>query len=326
VREKRRAILFGALTAFALQAVGQTRTWRVGFLALRHVTHEDSDYYYGPLIAGLRDFGYVEGRNLVIEWRSAEGQVDRLRALADELVRVKVDLIVVAGTQATAAAQAATSTIPIVMGSTGDPLGSGFVKSLARPGGNITGFTNLSSDTGPKQLQILASIVPRLGVAGVLINPTNSSHPPILESIQAAGRVAGIRIVPVKASNLEEIDAGFPLLMRQKAGGFIVALDALFNQYGGRISELAIKHRIASVFTGTGNVEQGGLVSYGQNIRDNFRQTAVYIDKIFKGADPATLPVEQTTTFEMVINRRTAKAIGVRIPDDLLVRANRIID
>jgi len=298
----------------------------IGFLSLREIKFDGSSFDAAPLRDGLAQLGWVEGSNVVFEWRSAQGDVDRLPALAAELVRIKVDVIVVAGSQATAAAQAATRTIPIVMGSTGDPLGSGFVKSLARPGGNITGLSNLSGETGPKQLEILASIVPKLHASGVLANPTNSSHGPIVRSIEAAGRTAGIRIVTFQAETLEQIEAAFASMGKQRLRAAIVATDAVLNTYSRRMAELALKHRIASMFTARNNVVEGGLVSYGQNLRDNYRRAAAFVDKILRGANPAELPVEQTTKFDLVFNRRTAKTLGLTIPHDLLTQATEVID
>ena len=305
----------------------QGKVWRVGFLSQRrHVDFLDSDYYYGPFRQGMRELGYVEGKNLVIEWRSAEGKFERLPDLAAELVQLKVDVIVTAGTPAISAAQKATTTIPIVMGSAGDPVGSGFVKSLARPGGNITGLSNMVVDLGPKHLEMLRSMVPKLSRVAVLVNPSNSSHATILKSVQAAAQKTNIKVLPAEARTPQEIESAFSTMTQGNVGAVLVAIDAFFIQQGRQIAELAAKHRLPSMSASREYVEAGGLMSYGQNLADNYRRAATYVDKILKGAKPGDLPVEQPTKFELIINGKTAKALGLTIPQSLLISADKVIE
>jgi putative ABC transport system substrate-binding protein len=321
------ALGLSALAApLASLAQPQNKVWRVGFLALRHVDFVDTDYYYGPFREGMRELGYIEGRNLAIEWRSAEGRAERLPALVADLVQLKVDVIVTAGSAATSAAQKATSALPIVMATTPDPVGSGFVKSLLRPGANITGLSNLSVDINRKHLEIMLSIIPRLSRVAVLVNPTNSSHAAILKSTQDAARKLDIKVLPAEARTPQEIERAFSAMAREHAGAVIIAIDAFFIQQGRQIAQLAAKQRLPSMAGSREYVEAGGLMSYGQNLADNYRRAATYVDKILKGARPGDLPVEQPTTFELFINRKTAKAIGLAMPQELLLRADRVIE
>ena len=323
-------------TVFALVALGvaplasfaqqQGKIWRVGVLALRQVAFLESDYTYGPFRRGMRELGYVEGKNLVIEWRSADGKFEHLPALAAELVQLKVDVIVTAGAAATSVAQKATATIPIVMGATNDPLGSGFVMSLARPGGNITGLSLVSADISSKHVEMLLSVVPKLSLVAILLNPTNAGHSAILESTEAAARVAKVKILAVKAQTQQEIEDAFSLMVWQHAGAIIIMADAFFNQQARQIAELALKNRLPSISGGIGNAEAGGLLNYGMNVGDSYRRAATYVDKILKGVKPGDLPVEQPTKFELVVNMKTAKALGTRVPPLILMQADRVIE
>ena len=317
-----------ALTSpFGSFAQQQGKVWRVGFLAPRHVDFLDSDVYYGPFRQGMRELGYVEGKNLVIEWRSAEGKYERLPGLATELVNLKVDVIVTAGTPGTSAAQNATTTIPIVLGNISDPVGSGFVKSLARPGGNITGLTNIAADVHLKQLEMLLGMVPKLSRVAVLVNPSNPANVKTLEIVVlAAGQTRGVTILPAKAQTPEEIDKAFFLIRQQNAGALIVLNEALFNQQKSQIAELTAKFRLPSIAWDRVYPEAGVLMSYGPSLADQFRRAATYVDKILKGAKPGDLPVEQPTKFELVINGKTAKALGLTIPYSLLISADKVIE
>ncbi len=315
--------LIAPLHSFAQQ---QGKVWRVGFLALRHVDFVETDYYYGPFRQGMRELGYIEGRNLAIEWRSAEGKAERLPALAAQLVQSKVDVIVTAGTQAVRAAQNATAAIPIVIAAANDPVGSGFVKSLSRPGANITGLSNLGVDISPKNLEIMASLVPKLSQVAVLVNPANSAHAAILKSTQAAARKLNIKVMPAEARTPQEIERAFSVMAREHAGAVIIVIDAFFVQQGRQIADLAAKHRLPSMSGSREYVEAGGLVSYGLNLADNFRRAATYVDKILKGAKPGDLPIEQPTEFELFVNRKAAKALGIAIPQSILVRADKVIE
>ena len=286
----------------------------------------DSDYNYGPFRQGMRELGYVEGKNLVIEWRSAEGKYERLPGLATELVNLKVDVIVTAGTPATSAAQKATTTISIVMGSVADPVGNGFVKSLARPAGNITGLSNMSGDVSPKQLEMLLGMVPKLSRVALLVNPANPANVKSLEIVQAEGQKRGVKILRADARTPQEIDNAFSWIRQQNAGALMVWTEPLFLQQKSQIAELTAKHRLPSMGGDRMFSEAGVLMSYGPNIADQFRRAATYVDKIFKGARPADLPVEQPTKFELVINRKTAKALGLTIPQSLLISADKVIE
>jgi putative ABC transport system substrate-binding protein len=300
--------------------------WRVGFLSARRRPDSLDVDYYGAFPQRLRDLGYVEGKNISIEWRYAEGQYERLPAMAAELVQLKVDVMMALGPPAIVAAQKATTTIPIVIVSSIDPVGAGFVKSLARPGGNITGLSNLAGDISSKHLEILLVMVPKLSRVAVLVNPDNSAHATILKNVQAAAKDAGMRVLPLKAKTPGEIENAFSMMAREHAGALIVALDPLFIQQELQIAAQAVKHRLPSIFANREYAEAGGLMSYGQNQADIYRRAADYVDRIFKGAKPGELPVEQPTKLELVINRKTAKAIGLAIPQELLLRADRVIE
>ena len=316
----------GALTVpFASFAQQQGKVWRVGFLSqVGRPESLDSDSY-GGFPRGMHQLGYVEGKNLVIEWRYADGKVERLPNLAAELVQLKVDAIVTAGAPATRAAQKATATIPIVMGSVGDPVGAGLVRSLAQPGGNITGISNLNQEIGPKRLEMLLSMVPKLARVAVLVNPDNTPVE-LLKQVQAAARKSNVKILPVNARTPQGIENAFSMMAQEKAGAVIVAQDPFFVQQVRQIAQLAAKHRLPSVAGIQEYVDAGGLMSYGQNRADNYRRAATYVDKILKGAKPADLPVEQPTTFELFINRKTAKALGLKIPQSLLISADKVIE
>ena len=274
----------------------------------------------------MRELGYVEGKNLIIEWRFADGNAERLQGFADELAQLKVDVIVSEVTTATLAAQKSTTTIPVVMGTATDPVGSGFVKSLAHPGGNITGLTSISSDISPKHLEMLLSMVPKLSRVAVLVNPANTSNAMVLKSIQSAAQRTSAKILPVEARTAPEIEKAFSTMARKKAGAVIVSRDSLFNQQVRNIAELAAKNRLPSIAGIRIYVEAGGLMSYGPSNADMFRRAATYVDKIIKGAKPGDLPVEQPTKFELAINGKTAKALGLTIPQSLLISADKIIE
>lgn len=324
---KRRELLvaFGAsalvmpLPSFAQQPM---KTWRVGFLSFGS---RDS-HYIGGFSQGMRELGYVEGKNLVIEWRFAESQNTRLPGLAAELVQLKVDAIVTASPVATKATQKATGTIPIVMGTDPDPIGNGFVKSLARPEGNITGISSLIAQIIPKHLEMLRSIAPKLSRVAMLLNPANATHSSMLQNVQITAQQVGVTIVSGQARSAEELANAFAEMVRQKAEALIVAGDGLFNNKQRAIAELATKYRLPSVSPRREYVEAGGLMNYGPDLTEQYRRAATYVDKILKGAKPADLPVEQPTKFELVINAKTAKALGLKIPQSLLISADKVIE
>ena len=315
--------------AFApLASFGQQpgKVWRIGFLSQRHVDFVDADYYYGPFTQGMRELGYVEGKNLTIEWRSAEGKAERLPELAAELVRLRVDILVAGGTPASLAAQKATATLPIVMISVGDAIGSGLVKNLARPGGNSTGFSIMSTDIGPKLLEMLRAMAPKVSRVAVLVNPDNPINALVLGSVQSAAQSIGVKIQPAEANTPQGIASAFDAMARQKAGALIVPLEPLFQQQKMQIIELAVKHRLPSIGGYAEFAEIGGLLSYGNNIRENYRRAPTYVDKIFKGAKPGDLPIEQPTTFELALNLKAAKSLGIKVPQTILIQATKVIE
>lgn len=300
---------------------------RIGFLApLSRSTPSHPDVYYDAFVHGMRELGHVEGRNLVIEWRFADGNFERLPGLAAELVRMKVEVIATHSTPAIRALQRATSTVPIVFAVAIDPVGSGFAASLARPGGNITGLSVIDVDPGPKRLELLKAILPPLSRVAVLVNPGSSVHPAIVKSVQAAGQHAGIKVLPMRARTPEEIERGFATLSQERAEGVIIADDAFFRGQRRQIADLAVKHRMPVIAPWREYVAAGGLMSYGQSIADSFRRAATYVDRILKGAKPGELPIEQPTRIHLAISRKTAKALGLAIPQELLLRADEVIE
>jgi putative tryptophan/tyrosine transport system substrate-binding protein len=314
-----------AVTAWN-SAVGQHHTWRVGFLALPKRPEPFQSSRFGAFAQGMRDLGYIEGRNLVIEWRFADNEVVRLAGLATELVNLKVDLIVASGTPVISAAQKATATIPIVMPTSNDPVGSGFVTSLGRPGGNITGLSNLSSDISPKVVEVLLSVAPKVSRVAILVNPKNSSNAANAINLQIALQGVGPIGLPVEASTVEDIGRCFFKMKEQNAEAVIVAPDAVFVEQRQQIADSAIKYRLPSMFSFREHVEAGGLISYGEHLGDSYRRAATYVDRIFKGAKPGELPIEQSTKLELVINLKTAKALGLDVPPTLLARADEVIE
>ena len=316
----------GALAA-PFPALAQQAPRRIGFLGARsRSTSSNPDVYVDAFVLGMRELGYVEGRNLVIEWRFADGKDERLPALAAELVRANVELIVTHTTPGTQAAQRVTRTIPIVMANANDPIGSGFAASLARPGGNITGLSNVSVDLSPKYLELLRIMVPALSRVAVLVNPDNSTHQPILKGIQTVAQRIGVKIMPVAAHAPEEIERGFARMSRDRADAVIISSDSIFLTQARQIAGLAAKARLPTMFWSVLQVEAGGLMSYGQNYAELYHRAATYVDKILKGARPGDLPIEQPTIFELAINRKTAKALRLAIPKELLLRADRVIE
>jgi putative ABC transport system substrate-binding protein len=277
------------------------------------------------LRTGLRDLGHVEGRNIAIEFRFAE-RVEQLPELAAELVRLNVDVIFAQASTMVEPARQATSTIPIVFATHADPVGVGHVASLAQPGGNITGLSMLLTDLVGKELEILTEVVPQARRIAVLWNPTTPSHTPALKAVEAAGQRLSIQLVMVPAQAIEDFDGAFALMARERAGGFLAVASPLFFARRVPLAELARNHRLPGMFGARENVEAGGLISYGADLTDLHRRAATYIDKILKGAKPAELPVEQASKYEMVINQKTAKAIGLAIPESFLARADEVIE
>jgi ABC-type uncharacterized transport system substrate-binding protein len=283
--------------------------------------------YVAALRERLRELGYVEGQNLTLELRwvtTAEG-FSGLDRLAADLVRSKVDLLVAWTTPVTLAAKRATSTIPIVMVSVADPVGNGLVASLSRPGGNVTGVTSVVRDLTGKQLQLLREVRPDARRIAALRNPTNPASAGAWRELQAAAESLGVQLQLVGVREPRELEPAFSALARDHAAGVVIIADPLFISERRRIAELAQQARLATVFQRSENVEAGGLMAYGAKNTEQFRQAAVYVDKILRGAKPADLPIEQPTKFELVINLKTAKALGLTIPHSLLLRADQVI-
>jgi len=274
----------------------------------------------------MSELGYVEGRNLVIEWRFADGEYERLPGMAAELVQLKVDAIMALGPPGVVAAQRATSTVPIVMVVSVDPVGAGFVRSLAQPGGNITGISNLAGDLSAKHLEMLLAIVPKLSRVALLVNPANAAHATVRTNVQEAAQRAGITLLVAEARTSLQIESAFVKMTRENAGAVIVALDPFLIQQVPQIAEQAGRLRLPSIFALREGAEAGGLLSYGQNQVDIYRRAAGYVDRILKGAKPSDLPVEQPTTLELFVNGRTAKKLGLTIPRSLLIAADKVIE
>jgi putative ABC transport system substrate-binding protein len=315
-------LLAAPLVAEAQQAV---KVARIGHLSpdLAARTH-----LYEALRQGLRDLGYVEGRNVVIEIRDAEGKLERLPALAAELVALKVDVIVTAGTPAALAAKQATRTVPIVSAGVSDPVASGLITSLARPGGNVTGLSTFAPELVGKCLELLKQAVPGVSRVAVLREPGGlgeRTDKEMLKAADGATRALGVRLQVVEAQGPADFDRAFSDMTRVRAGALTVLPSNMFNTERRRLVDLAAKNRLPAVYERREFVDAGGLMSYGSNFADLFRRAASYVDKILKGAKPADLPIEQPTRFELVINLKTAKALGLTIPQPLLLRADEVI-
>jgi ABC-type uncharacterized transport system substrate-binding protein len=316
-------VLFSEPLAVEAQQPG--KVYRVGIL-----TNKASDpaeaRLWQAFRSGLRERGWIEGENILIEFRGAEGNTARLPDLAADLVRLKVDLIVARSSMFVQPAKEATSSIPIVFVVHADPVRTGHVTSLARPGGNITGLANLMTDLGPKGLEFLSSAVPVAKRIAVLWNPDTPSHTPALKAVEEGGRTLRVQLQAVGARTASELEGAFAAMARERAQAVLVLGSPIFFTERQRVAELAIRHRLPTMLDARDYVEAGGLMSYSPNYDDLYRRGAIYVDKILKGSKPADLPVEQATTFELVINLKTAKALRLTIPRSVLVRADHIIE
>ncbi len=323
----RRRVIFAlgsglCAAATTLRAQPRAKEWRVGFLAFGFRSTPASDRLLGTFTRALGELGYVEGKNLRIEKRFAEGKNSLFDQFSREFVQLNVDVILAATTNAVFAAQRATKTIPIVMVQTGDPVGLGIVTSLARPGGNITGLSNMSTEIGDKYLELLRSTLPRLKTVAVWKNRLVNNF----QRIEASARIAGVNIVALEAQDESGIEPAFAAAARELPDAMIVTPSPLYSAHSRKIAELAIASRIPTLFWTPEHVEAGGMMSYGQSIEEHYARAAAYVDKILRGAKPAELPVEQATKVELVVNQKTAKAIGVSFSKEILVRADRIIE
>ena len=314
-----------ALLALPVSAGAQVppRVFRIGFLGGSSPTSSESGHVWQAFLQGLRDLGYVEGQNIVIEGRYYGDRPEQLPALAAELVRLQVDVIVAAAPPAPEAAKRATSTIPIVMANHADPVASGLVASFAKPGGNVTGLSLQARELRVKQLQLLKEILPSLTRVAFLRNPT---IPFDLNELQTAARSLKLQAQIVEARDPNEFAAAFAAATRQRAGALIVLAGSTFFAHRAQLAALAAEHRLPTVYLLKENIDAGGFMAYGPDLRDNFRRAAGYVDRILKGAKPGDLPIEQPTKFELAINLKTARALGITIPPSVLARVDRIVE
>jgi len=318
--------LLGGAAAWPLRAGAQQagKVYRIGVLEMTSATLNVANVY--ALRAGLRQLGYFEGQNLVIEYRSADGRDDRFPGLARELLALKVDVIVTRGTPAAKAVKNATSTVPVVMTASGDPVGVGLVTSLARPGGNITGLSAIVGELSPKRLELIREIVPGLARIAVLANTSNDAVRRDWARIETAARSLGVQSQLLDLRESDALGPTFDDASARRADALVVVIDAITQANQQRIVDLAMKHRLPAIYSSREFVDAGGLISYGVSYPDLYRRAATYVDKILKGTKPADLPVVQPTKFELVINLKTAKALGIEVPPTLLARADEVIE
>jgi len=327
VNNRRKLLLVIGLLAVpsGAGAQQQRKVSRIGFLS--SVSAEQFSHTYAAFLLGLRELGYVEGQNILIESRWAEGKTDRLRDLAAELVRLKVDLIVSTGGVITAlAVKNATASIPVVFTAGGDLVEAGLVASLARPGGNLTGLSLLTIELNVKRLELLKEAFPRSPRVAVLGNPANPGYSGVLKEARAAAKAYGLQLQIMEARSPGDFESIFSAMGERATGALLVLSDPMFNANRKRVVDLAAKIRVPAIYEFSEFAEAGGLMSYGTNITEVYRRAALYVDRILKGAKPADLAVEQPTKFELVINMKTAKALGITIPQSILVRADRVIE
>ncbi len=319
--------LAGGLLAAPLAAEAQQagKVWRIGLLETGRTFAPESLPNHKALMQGLQEHGYIVGQNMLIEIRGAAGKQERLPELAAELVRLRVDILVTPGTLTTLAAKRATTALPIVMVGVGDPVGTGFAASLARPGGNITGLSDLNPDLSAKRLELLKEVLPKLARAAVLLNPDHPPNVAQLRETQAAARILGVQLQTLEVRRSDDFERAFAAIARERGGAVVILPDGFTVAHQDQIAELALRHRLPTMFGLRSHVAAGGLMAYGANQASLNRQAASYIDRILKGAKPADLPIQQATEFELVINLKTAKALGLTIPRSLLLNADEVI-
>jgi putative ABC transport system substrate-binding protein len=325
MKKKITGLTLGALLFalnFPVEAQQAKKVHRIGFLAAQSPT--SSGTRYEAFLKRLVELGYTEGKNIAIEYRYAEGKLERLPDLAAELVRLKVDVIVASGLPAARAAKQATTTIPIVM-SGGDPVATGIVASLARPGGNVTGVSDATVGVSTKRLELLKEVVPKLARVAMLWNPANPTNPIQLKDTQAAAPSLGMTVLAVEVKGSDDLERAFATIKKDRAGGLLVPGDPMFGSQRKRILDFAAKSRLPVMGATPENAEDGVLMAYGTDFAELYRRIAIYVDKILKGAKPADLPIEQPMKLDLIINLKTAKQMGLTIPPSLLYRADRVI-
>jgi len=319
------AVVGGAAAwSVAARAQQARKVWRIGSLSLASPSTQNDNLK--AFMQVLNDLGYIDGRNIQFERRVADGNLDRLPALAAELVGTNVDLILAESSFAVEAARAATKTIPIVMTGVGNPVGSGFVKSISQPGGNITGLTNDSIEVSSKYLEYLHAAIPDLMRVGVLINPRHPNHPTVLKQILATAQAIGASVSTIELGSVSDIDAALRSVQQDRLDALIVPPDPMFSLIYRQIAEFAISNRLPTMFGQRRGVEAGGLMGYEPNLTDMYKRAAALVDKILKGAKPADLPVEFPTRFQFIINLKTAKALRLSVPPALLSSADELIE
>jgi putative ABC transport system substrate-binding protein len=311
--------------AVTVEAQQPANVFRIGILGTYPPTTPEFAHLWEAFVQGLRDLGYIEGQNLVVDRRFMEGKAERLPELAAELVRLNVRVIVAGGQPPPVAAKRATATIPIVMTNFSDPVGLGLVTNLARPGGNITGLALLTVELVTKQLQLLTQAVPKVSRVALLTNPSNPGAALQRRDAETAARALGLQLQVLEAQRLDEFAGAFDAMTGQRAGAVLLPGDSVLYFYRKQIADLAIKNRLPALFAPREFAQAGGLMAYGANIADLYRRAATYVDRILKGANPGDLSIEQPTKFELVINLKTAKALGITIPQSLLQRADEVI-
>lgn len=303
----------------------QGKIWRVGFFYFGSRQSSLETGRYNAFVEGMRELGYVEGKNFTIETRFGDGNIDRLPRFAEELVRSNVDVIVATGSPVYSALRFATGSVPVIVTVTTDPVIEGLAANLAQPSGNFTGLTDTAADLGAKQLELLKATVPRLSRLGVLLNPDNVTHPTQMKRVMLPAQKVGVQVVLAEAGAVADIGPGFAALAQEHADAVILFGDTFFVQQLKQIAQAALMYRMPSIYLVHDYAKAGGLMSYGPDIVENFRRAASYVDKVFKGAKPGDLPFEQPGRYLLTINRKTANALGLTIPQSLLVRADEVI-
>ena len=319
-------VIFATLLSPSFSIVGAAQAGKVARICfLGNSTEALEANLIGPFRQGLKSFGYIEGKNVLTEWRWAEGKYQRFPVLISELIASKCDVMVTAGTPASLAVKKATSTIPLVMIAVGDPVGTGLIASLAHPGGNITGLTSIASDLEGKRLELLREVVPKISHIAVIWNPISPFQVISEKEIQDAARALHIKVLSLGVKGEDDLPEAFAATLKEKPGALFVLADRLFLHFRTRLMDFAVKHRLPGVHAYVELVEAGGLMSYGPSYREMHRRAAYFVDRILKGTKPADLPVEQPTKFELVVNLKAAKQIGVTIPPNVLARADKVI-